>query len=515
MRYILIAFTTAILGLLLVAKAMADTPLAKIYQWTSSAEGGTAFALAPTRGETMVLQPRIISYGEPMDLTHVYTVTLLYKAVGDTKVYSIPGSVLDPIDGRLQIGWTSAHELAAKTYAYDILVSGATSTFVAARGAITFRDGVSAGATLATNSPIYVLDFDQVQLLNVGNAPFLSSYEINDIRSFLESIQAGIGDIDCSNLTVRGTLAYTNWPAYLARTNQISLPRSVAAGANISVTTTTNSGIIVYTVTGAAGGGSGGGGIGSYTNTSINGIANTSKVDIADGDNISWAIGTDGVWRASAGIPASWASTGTLYWVVDGVTIGRVDTNGITMLKGSLSLYEEDLTCNVRLYDGSRISPSLTLQGHPGTWGLFGRGYNGSYSAAWSQNGTEIGILSGLGITLSTSNAAFTGRLVGDLSGSTGYPEPLWASWYTNRSLPDLTITNSGLITVKDAGGTTRFSVDGSSGATTIRGQDSDSRYVKTGYNTNWPSFIMTNLYAGKTSVLWYVNGVVTNRTQL
>jgi hypothetical protein len=501
-----------VVGCFSAGELFADTPIAKVIRWDNNVEDGTAYALAPTRGETMILQPRFLQYGVPMDLTHAYTVYMIYKAVGDTNTYSVSGTILNATNGQAQIEWSSSNELAATTYAYDVLVSDSTRTVVGARGAIKFRDGVATGATLQDLQPINILDFDQVLLLNVGNAPFLSSYEINDIREYLTAIQTGIGDIDARDVTIRGTLNYTNWPAYLARTNQIPMQSAVAAGANITVAISTNAGRIVYTVTSTASG-SGGGGIGSYTNTMINGVTHSNSVSIADGSNITWAQGTDGVWRASSSIPASWASTGTLYWVVNGQTIGRVDSNGITMLHGSLTLQEEDLLCNVRLYDGSRVSPSITFQGHPGTWGLYAKGYNGSYSAAWSQGNTEIGIMSGLGINLMTTNAAFTGRHVGDLSGCTNYPEPIATNWLASRQLPSLTITNSGALTVKDAGGSTTFVVDGSTGATTVRGQDTDSRYILA--NTNWPTFILTNLFATKTNVLWYYRGIVTNRVQL
>jgi hypothetical protein len=313
----------------------------------------------------------------------------------------------------------------------------------------------------------------------------------------------------------------------------------VAAGANITVATTTNAGRIVYTVTGAAsGGGSSGGGIGSYTNTAINGVANTNHIDIIDGAGTYWAVSTDNVWTVNVStslsfaalqgqtaygwgdhhamgyltsIPGDWVTTGTNAWVINGQTVGYVTTNGIRLLNGTLTLDNYDLDCNVRLYDGSRTTPSLTPQGHPGTWGLFFRGYNSSYSAAWSQGGLEIGVLSGLGINLSTTNAAFTGRHVGDMSGGTGYPEPIATNWLNTRMLPDITITNSGSITVKDAGGTTRFSVNGSSGATSIRAQDSDLRYALA--PTNMTAFAITNVFpTGVTNVYKFTaQGICTN----
>jgi hypothetical protein len=183
------------------------------------------------------------------------------------------------------------------------------------------------------------------------------------------------------------------------------------------------------------------------------------------------------------------------------------------MLKGSLTLFEEDLTCNVRMYDGSRLSPSLTLQGHPDTIGLFGRGYNSSYCFGWSHAGVEIGLIHAGGINLSVSNAAFRGPLIGDLSGATNYLEPLYMGWATNRVLSDIAITNGGTIAVRDTNGAALFSVDGSNGSVRIRNQDSDSRYILA--NTNWPTFTITNLFRNATNVLYYYRGVVTNQVRL
>jgi hypothetical protein len=64
-----------------------------------------------------------------------------------------------------------------------------------------------------------------------------------------------------------------------------------------------------------------------------------------------------------------------------------------------------------------------------------------------------------------STNGAFYGKLIGDLSGATNYPEPLWATWNATR--------------------------------------------------TNWPSFTETNVFGGVTNVKYYDRGMVTNRVQL
>ena len=137
------------------------------------------------------------------------------------------------------------------------------------------------------------------------------------------------------------------------------------------------------------------------------------------------------------GTPAIWASTGSLYWVADGVPVGYVNTNGIVLEQGTLQLYDEDLFCNVRLYDGSRLAPSLTFAGHPNTWGMYSYGFDGSYGAGWSQAGVAIGTWYGGGISLISPNAAFRGPVVGDLSRGTNYPEYLFVNW-TNSYASDL-----------------------------------------------------------------------------
>ena len=181
-------------------------------------------------------------------------------------------------------------------------------------------------------------------------------------------------------------------------------------------------------------------------------------------------------------MPAAWDAdsihTNTLFINVNSQSMVRVDSNGITMLHGTLQMYEEDLSCNVRLWGGTRLSPSLTFQGHTNEWGLYDRGYNGHTIAGWSVAGTEIGLLWNGGIKLMTTNGVFDGRHIGDLSGCTGYPEPVFISWQTNMQFSYLTLSNLNVIpgvinvkdnmnvvrslidttglTVKDAGGTSR-----------------------------------------------------------
>ncbi|MEI6165923.1 MAG: hypothetical protein WCS52_01895 [bacterium] len=167
-------------------------------------------------------------------------------------------------------------------------------------------------------------------------------------------------------------------------------------------------------------------------------------------------------------LPAVWdadlISTNALFQKVGGQNVTRIDSNGITMIKGTLQMYEEDLSCNVRLWGGTRLAPSLTFQGHTNEWGLYDRGYNGHTIAGWSVAGSEVGLLWDGGIKLMTTNAAFDGKHLGDISGATGYPEPLFRAWNTNMNFSVLTLSNMtvtpGGIDVKDTLSTTRTRLD-------------------------------------------------------
>lgn len=220
MKYIAPLF----LALALAAQA---APIAKIYQWDSRVEDGAAFALAPTRGETMVLQPRLLSYGSPMDLTDANSVRLLYRAVGDTNVYPVTGGVLLATNGQVQVVFTASNELPASTYAFDVLISSPTSSVVGARGMIKYRDGVASGAQFATNQPIRLLDFATTVLLNIGLSPWL-------LRTDLTGVVAGVTSIlNTSDIQPSGD-GTGDQSLYLSTTRTQEIARGVAAWGVVS-----------------------------------------------------------------------------------------------------------------------------------------------------------------------------------------------------------------------------------------------------------------------------------------
>ncbi len=374
--------------------------------------------------------PWFYDYNRGVDFSQATDLGIFYRQIGDTNLYYLPGSTTTN-QGELVFLWTPASELTNTVYSYEVVTAGLTNTAIRQEGVITMLPNLGYEAPATNPTPIRLIDCASVLWLNAGMAP-------TNLIKFTQGPQGPKGD--------KGD------------------PGTATTNITIQIVTNLNQTVMTMTVTNITIGG-GGGGAGNYTNTEVNGVAHTNGIRIGDSVNSTWTQGTDGVWRVDM-------STNQTQWVINGEHIGGVDSNGITLLKGTLQLYEEDLDCNVRLYDGSRLVPSLTFRGHPGEWGLYARGYGGHYVAGWSVASNEVGLLHAGGVRLMDTNAAFEGRLVGDISGATGYPEPLFDAWRTNMQFSYLSISNltiaNGLIQTKDINGTERSRMD-SAGALTLR----------------------------------------------
>jgi hypothetical protein len=500
-------------ALVFTLSAHAADPIATPIKWTVDRARPAKIALYIKRGESIDIMPRFFDGGLPVNLFGAVTVDLFYRPSAETNLYRLPGSVT-ALQGELCFHWTPAAELTNSAYVYEVVISGLTNTSIRQEGTITMQPNL--GYTAPTNNPqpIYTIDFATVQLFNTGLAPFLNAYVIGDLQELVAGWQNGTGSIDVNNLTVRGTLVYTNWPAYLARTND--LPANVITGLTVTgyATMSRTGPNVAITVTGD-GGGSGGGGIGSYTNTRIAGVDHTNSVAIGDGSNLTWRL-RDGSWRPDLSIQipdAEMASvwdadalgTNRLAYKIGGQIVGYYDSNGLTLLTGSLTLWEEDLTCNVRLNDGSRTDPSLTLEGHPGTMGMYGRGYMGSWGFGFSHAGSDVLMINSGGLYTLNTNAVLSGRHIGDISEATGYPEPLFYAWATNALYPALTITNAGALTIKsppanntgielngsnrtvslrDVSQYDRVKLDGGSGTVTLKDAGGTTRFSVSAANT-------------------------------
>ena len=505
------------------------------------------------RGEYVDLQLQYFDYGQKVDLSAA--VSLYFVISSGTISNSYPARIIDATNGIVGFTITPTNLFAPNNYEWQLPVCGASSAMIRAYGTISVAPSI--GYQHLTNSPepFTTLDFALARIYNTGLSPW-------PVYTWFTNGQA---DLVISNLTVLGSVSGIDGGG-IGRdglpgiTPTISVTNTLtgdAACTNVGSSTNvvlqftlppgppgTNVMVFVGQEIGPQGqdgrdGRDGRDGIIgrdglpgitptiSVTNT-LTGDAACTNVGSSTNVVLQFTLppgpqGPEGPGMTN--MPAVWdadaINTNRLFYKVGGVVVGYFDDNGLTLLHGSLTLNKEDLTCNVRIYDGSRQVPSITLAGHPDTIGLYGRGIDGSYGLGWSHAGTDVGILCANGIRLINTNAAFYGRFVGDLSsvvsnytgtfqgifsgsvtgslaGAYGYPEPLYVNFATNPTLQSLVITNSGTIVVKDAGGTTKFSVD--PGYAYFTG-------IKTQYTVN-PARTATI-----TNIITYKSGLVTGFT--
>lgn len=394
-------------------------------RWVVNTEVYVPHDLEVTRGESATFKPTFRNYGVAMDLSGGAVALMRYKSEGMTNYYVVTGRVDNATGGVVEIPWTSLCEGPADVYAYEISVQGLSVTFIRTGGDLSIKASVGDDGT-ATNAPVSFSEFDwaSVEHVNIGSAPFLSAMEIADIRAFDATLLDGTADLDVHSIVsdhFSGNAdGLSNFPEAVAM--------DLVSGGQSEVPGVSRTGSNQYTIV--------------------------------------FPLSSSG----------ETLSSNRLVWTVDGITMGYVNSNGITMIRGSLQLYDEDLNCNVQAYDGSRQEPSLTFVAQP-TIGWYRKSYGGGYAWCYTYNSNDVLLLNGSGITL-LGAATIAGNI----------PEALFSAWTTNASLKYLTLTNSGSLTIKDTGGSTRFSVSGSDGATVVRGQDTDARYLMAtnGLTTNY-----------------------------
>lgn len=553
--------------------------IAPVISWETTPGQLTAKNHTLNQGETVILRPKLQGY----NLSGASAVALRYRPTGTSGWhYVAPGTIHDAVNGEIQVRWDSSIEGTNSTYQYEIALQSPSAFVLGAIGTITRRPSLS-GSSTSMPTRVTAFDWAAVDHQNIGASPFLSAVALAPFSAFWASMTNGTADLNIRSLLIdgvpigtggvaRGTGTYTNTMINgISHTGAVS----IVAGSNTAWRLVNGSWRVdVPTIAGPAGpagtNGTPGTNVLVYVGAEVGpeGPAGRDGRDGRDGlPGQDGVIGRDGLPGISPTIsvtntltgdaactnvgtstnvvlqftlppgpqgpagpgmtnmPPVWDAdsigTNRLYYKIGGVTVGYFDANGLTLLHGSLTLNEEDLTCNVRIYDGSRLVPSVTLAGHPDTIGLYGRGIDGSYGLGWSHAGTDVGVLCANGIRLLNTNAAFYGRFVGDLSsvvsnysgtfqgnftgsvtgslaGAYGYPEPLYVSFATNPMLQSMTITNSGTILVKDAGGTTKFTVDP---------QYTYFTGIKTQYTRNAANT------AAITNIITYQSGLVTGFT--
>jgi hypothetical protein len=255
-----------VFGLLsVVVSSLLATDLATSERWQVKTEVLAPHNMEIRRGETRYIEPTFLSYGSPLDLRAANTVVMNYKSAGMAgSVYCITGSVINATSGVVRIRWTAACESTNDLYTWDMPVSGSSGTIVRAYGTIRLTDSVAdAGDTNTAPRVFSTIDFATVNLLNVGLAPFVSSYDISDLMEFDAACQDGTANLDINNLTVRGTLTgsaagMTNFPEGIVQ----SIINGGTTGTTGQITRVGNAYSIIFPL----GGGGGGGGVSYLTN---------------------------------------------------------------------------------------------------------------------------------------------------------------------------------------------------------------------------------------------------------
>ncbi|MEI6166009.1 MAG: hypothetical protein WCS52_02335 [bacterium] len=461
--WLVVGMTLAGNSLTAVAADSIPTPI----RWQVERSRPQKFPIPIKRGESVNIMPQFFDYSTPVDLSPALGVYLEYRAQGDTNRYAVTGS-LTTNAGEMFFAWTPAAELTNSSYLYEVVISGFTNTSIRQEGTITMLPNLGYSSPVTNPTPITSIDFATVRILNIGCSPFNTTNLTRGPAGPQGPIGPGgtngaIGPPGTNVIVFVGSEVGPVGPT--GRDGRDGLPGQdgvIGRDGLPGISPTINIGNVTTGTTAAV------------TNT---GNSTNVVLDIVIPPGPQGPIGP-----GMTNLPAVWDAdaigTNALYYKLNGETITRIDSNGLTMLKGTIQLFEEDLYCNVLRYDGSRTAPSETYAGHPGEFGTYGRGYDGHWCHAWEIGGTEIGIFHASGITLMSTNYAFSGKHLGDISGTTGYPEPIFTAWQTNMnfstlSLSNLTVTPGGIdvrdtlntirthadqsgITYKNAGGITR-----------------------------------------------------------
>lgn len=382
------------LFILIAAPVLAD--IDPVLRWYVDVERPAKYDISLRRGETAILEPIFRNYGAAIDLTAAHLVVLRYKPSSATNWYYVAtGTVHSATGGVVQVRWTSAQEATNSSYSYEIAVQSTEAMLLRSWGTITLTPGVASdGSTSSTPTAVTSIDWATVDHSNVGAAPFLSGFDTADLEAFDDTLLNGAADLDIDTLNVRGAMTgsangLTNFPTTLI-TNIVNAGTSGTTGGISRVDGTVS---ITFPV-------GGGGGTGGSTN--LAGLTDVTITDPTQGQTLTYDE-TLGGWTNAAASGES-QSTNRLLWVVNGETIGYVDTNGITMVKGSLQLYEEDLNCNVRAYDGSVAVPSVSFYASP-TLGWYRKSFAGSYVWAYAANSNDVIYLAQDGLYTASTNS--------------------------------------------------------------------------------------------------------------
>ena len=352
-RYIFILAAIA-LALAFCITVTYGSGVAAEFPWTVNVRSSEPVEIPIGAGETVDLVTTWKEGSAAKNLHDANTVILYYWPYGIANNglhHSATGSIESATGGVTRIRVGPMNWGTNNVYRYDIVVSAFDTTMAKGYGLIRLRNTLLAG----TNTPPREydhIDWATIEHSNVGEAPFVSSYDIDDVREFMTSAQDGTADLDINSLIVRTPYggSETFFPSYLMRSNAIPT--------------------------------------GVITNAAKGEDEAVGRIERVDQHNIlvHFPLTSEG----------EVTTTNRLYWIVDGQAIGYVSSNGITMIKGSLQLYEEDLNCNVRAYDGAKEAPSVTFYASPLS-GWYRKSVSGAGAWAYAHNSNDVGYINNAG----------------------------------------------------------------------------------------------------------------------
>lgn len=191
-------------------------------RWDVETSRPASVKLELYRGETVDLEPRLLSYGTALDLTNATSVRLDYLPTGATgDPYTTNGIVHPSEAGRVRVTWSPACEATNALYAYTLWVRTPTGAIARAFGQLKLLGTVSGATTNTPETSPGIVDWAQIEHQNLPSAPFALAGEggggvsTGDLAQVAEAVAAVSGRVDQVEAALPG-LAGTGTVAQVA-----------------------------------------------------------------------------------------------------------------------------------------------------------------------------------------------------------------------------------------------------------------------------------------------------------
>jgi hypothetical protein len=164
--------------LLCVLCASARVSLAQVIplRWDVETSRPPSYGITLYRGESLNLEPRFLSYSEPLDLSDILSVEFRYRSadMAAETYYRIVGALHPSNAGRVRIPWVPTNETAQSSFTYGVWVTTSTGEINRCYGTLKLR-GTIQGANTNTPEIVHgVVDWSLVDNLNLSSAPFVT-----------------------------------------------------------------------------------------------------------------------------------------------------------------------------------------------------------------------------------------------------------------------------------------------------------------------------------------------------